>query len=78
MVANMDDDDANACMSAFGKFYKEAGAQWINQQRRIPILGVWAWLKAAIQEVSKVIQLRQSGISIDLSAQLAANRAAYQ
>ena len=34
--------------------------------------------KAAMQEVAKVIQLRQSGRSIDLSAQLTANRAAYQ
>ncbi len=34
--------------------------------------------KAAMQEVAKIIQLRQSGRSIDLSAQLTANRAAYQ
>ena len=34
--------------------------------------------KAAIQDVTKVIQLIQSGRSIDLSAQLTANRAAYQ
>ena len=78
MVANMDDYDANACMSAFGKFCEEAGRNELTSSEEYQYWVFKLDYLAAMQEVAKVIQLRQSGKSIDLSAQLTANRAAYQ
>ena len=78
MVANMDDYDANACISAFGKLCEETERNELTSSEEYQYWVFECAYKAAMQEVAKVIQLRQSGRSIDLSAQLTANRAAYQ
>ena len=78
MVANMDDYDANACISAFGKFCEETERNELTSSEEFQYWVFELGYKAAMQEVAKIIQLRQSGRSIDLSAQLTANRAAYQ
>ena len=78
MVANMDDYDANACISAFGKFCEETERNELTSSEEYQYWVFEFGYKAAMQEVAKVIQLRQSVRSIDLSAQLTANRAAYQ
>ena len=78
MVANMDDYDANACMSAFGKFCEEAERNELTSSEEYQYWVFERGYKVAMQEVAKIIQLRQSGRLIDLSAQLTANLAAYQ
>ena len=78
MVANMDDYDANACMSAFGKFCEEAERNELTSSEEYQYWVFERGYKAAMQEVAKVIQLRHSGKSIDLDLQMISNRAAYQ
>ena len=77
MVANMNDDDANLCMSAFGKFCE---ATEHNELTSSDEYQYWVFERgylAAMQEVAKVIQLRHAGRSVDLDLQMTANRAAY-
>ena len=78
MVANMDDYEANACMSAFGKLCEEAERNELTSSEDYQYWVFERGYKAAMQEIAKIIQLRQSGRLIDLSAQLTANLAAYQ
>ena len=78
MVANMDDYDANACMSAFGKFCEAAERNELTSSEEYQYWVFERGYLAAMQEVAKVIQLRQSFRSVDLDLQTTTNRAAYQ
>lgn len=73
----MDDFDAVACMSAFGKFCDDAERNELTGSEECQYWVFERGYIAAMQEVAKVIQLRQSGRSIELSAQMTANRVAY-
>ena len=74
----MDDYDANACISTFGKFCEETERNELTSSEEYQYWVFERGYLAAMQEVAKVVQLRQSVRSVDLSAQLTANRAAYQ
>ena len=78
MVANMDDYDANACISAFGKFCEETERNELTSSEEYQYWVFEFGYKAAMQEVAKVIQLRQSVRSVDLDLQITSSRAAYQ
>ena len=78
MVANMTDYDANACMSAFGKFCEAAGRNELTSSEEYQYWVFERGYLAAMQEVAKVVQLRQSVRSVDLDLQTTTNRAAYQ
>jgi hypothetical protein len=78
MVENMDDYDANACMSAFSKFCDEAERNELVSNEDYQYWVFERGYRAAMLEVAKVMQLSQSGRSVDLNLQLTANRAAYQ
>ena len=78
MVANMDDIDANACMSAFSKFCEEAERNELTSSEDYQYWVFERGYQAAMQEVAKVIKLRHTGRSADLDLQMTANRATYQ
>ena len=77
MVANMDDYEANACMSAFGKFCEEAERNELTSSEEYQYWVFERGYLAAMQEAAKVIKLRHAGRSVDLDLQMTANRAAY-
>ena len=78
MVTNMTDYDANACMSAFGKFCEAAERNELTSSEEYQYWVFERGYFAAMQEVANVIQLRQSVRSFDLDLQTTTNRAAYQ
>lgn len=78
MVANMDDYDANACMSAFGKFCEAAERNELTSSEEYQYWVFERGYLAAMQEIAKVIQLRQSVRSVDFDLQITSSRAAYQ
>lgn len=78
MVANMDDYDANVCLSAFGKFCEAAERNELTSSEEYQYWVFERGYLAAMQEVAKVIQLRQSVKSVDLDLQMTCSRAAYQ
>ena len=78
MVANMTDYDANACMSAFGKFCEAAERNELTSSEEYQYWVFERGYLAAMQEIAKVIQLRQSVRSVDFDLQITSSRAAYQ
>lgn len=78
MVAKMDDFEANACMNAFSKFCDEAARNELASSEDCQYWVFERGYQAAMQEVAKVIKLRQTGRSVDLDLQMTTNRAAYQ
>ena len=78
MVANMDDYDANACISAFGKFCEETERNELTSSEDYQYWVFERGYLAAMQEIAKVIQLRQSVRSVDFDLQITSSRAAYQ
>lgn len=77
MVANMDDYDANACMSAFGKFCEEAERNELTSSEEYQYWVFERGYKAAMQEIAMVIKLSDTVKSIDFNLQMTSNRAAY-
>ena len=77
MVANMDDYEANACMSAFGKLCEEAERNELTSSEDYQYWVFERGYLAAMQEVAKVIKLKHASRSIDLDLQMTSNRAAY-
>ena len=78
MVANMDDYDANACISAFGKFCEAAERNELTSSEEYQYWVFERGYLAAMQETAKAIHLTQSVISVDLDLQMTCNIAAYQ
>lgn len=74
----MDDLDANACMTAFGKFCDEAERNELTSSEDYQYWVFERGYKAAMLEVAKVINLRHTGRSVDLNTQMANNRTTYQ
>ena len=74
----MTDYDANNCMSAFGKFCETAERNGLTSSEEYQYWVFERGYLAAMQEVAKVIQLRQSVRSVDLDLQTTTNRAACQ
>ena len=73
----MDDYDANACISAFGKFCEVARNELTSSEE----YQYWVFERgylAAMQDIAKVIKLRDTVKTIDLNLQMTTNRAAYQ
>ena len=77
-MANMTDYDANNCMSAFGKFCEAADCNELTSSEEYQYWVFERGYLAAMQEVAKVIQLRQSVRSVDFDLQTNTSRAAYQ
>lgn len=73
----MDDYEANACMSAFGKFCEEAERNELTSSEDYQYWVFERGYIAAMQEVTKVIKLKHASRSIDLDLQMTSNRAAY-
>ena len=73
----MDDYDANACLNAFGKFCDEAEHNELTNSEEYQYWLFERGYLAAMQEVAKVIKLRDAVKSIDFNLQITANSAAY-
>lgn len=78
MVANMNDYDANACVSAFSKFCEETERNELASNEDCQYWVFERGYTAAMLEVAKVITLRQLDRSTELKSQMAANKSAYQ
>ena len=78
MVANMKDYDANACVSAFNKFCDETERNALASNEDCQYWVFERGYTAAMQEVAKVITLRQLSRSTGLTSQMVANKSAYQ
>ena len=66
--------EANACMSAFRTFCEEEERNKLASSEEHQFWVFERGYLAAMQEVAKVILLRQNDISIDLSEQLSADK----
>lgn len=74
----MDDYDANACMSAFGKFCEETERNQLTSSEEYQYWVFERGYNAAMQEVAKVITLRHINRSVEIKSQMAANKSAYK
>ena len=78
MVANMDDYDANACLSAFGKSCEAAERNELTSSEEYQYWVFERGYLAAMQKIAQVILLRQSVRSIDLDLQMTSKRVHLQ
>lgn len=74
----MNDYDADACMSAFSKLCEETEHNELANNEDCQYWVFERGYTAAMQEVAKVITLRQLDRSTELKSQMAANKSAYQ
>jgi hypothetical protein len=70
------DNDINACLSAFGNLCKEADYHELVNEDNYQYWIFERGYQAAMQEVAKVVKLRQSDRDVDLNLQRSTNRAA--
>ena len=74
----MDDFEVNACMLAFSKFCEEAERNELTGSEEYQYWVFERGYLAAMQDIAKVIKLRDTVKTIDLNLQMTTNRAAYQ
>ena len=74
----MDDFEVNACMLAFSEFCEEAERNELTGSEEYQYWVFERGYLAAMQDIAKVIKLRDTVKTIDLNLQMTTNRAAYQ